>query len=237
MTTDTEALRAPQPAAQQGDARVTLPDDIERMAVNRYRPVPSGVLAYKVVGGDGDRSLFSGTKDECQIVARKLTEAFLDGAHVALAAKAETVASKGRWYVLSGDGMATLCADEDDAKEVAADADLSYPRMAPHRAVQLVPAEQLAAAVAREREPQMPEGWAFYSADFSSNAADAFKPGSVLLTRTGRNRAAWLAMSEEDKEVNALYASGRGFTLDEAVRAAIHCVDAIRAGAKESSDA
>ncbi len=64
------------------------------------------------------------------------------------AAKAETVASKGRWYVLSGDGMATLCADEDDAKEVAADADLSYPRMAPHRAVQLVPAEQLAAAVA-----------------------------------------------------------------------------------------
>lgn len=81
---------------------------------------------------------------------------------------------------------------------------------------------------------QMPEGWAFYSADFSSNAADAFKPGSVLLTRTGRNRAAWLAMSEEDKEVNALYASGRGFTLDEAVRAAIHCVDAIRAGdAKE----
>ena len=75
-------------AAQQSvtDALVTLPDDIERMAVNRYRPVPAGVLAYKVVGGDGDRSLFSGTKDECQIVARKLTEAFLDGAHVALAA-------------------------------------------------------------------------------------------------------------------------------------------------------
>ena len=93
MTTNTEALRAPQPAAQQGDARVTLPDDIERMAVNRYRPVPAGVLAYKVVGGDGDRSLFSGTKDECQIVARKLTEAFLDGAHVALAAKAETAAA------------------------------------------------------------------------------------------------------------------------------------------------
>ncbi len=98
-------------------------------------------------------------------------------------------------------------------------------------------AAETAAAVAKEREPQMPEGWAFYSADFSSNAADAFKPGSVLLTRTGRNRAAWLAMSEEDQEVNALYASGRGFTLDEAVRAAIHCVDAIRAGAKESSDA
>ena len=90
-------------AAQQSvtDALVTLPDHIERMAVNRYRPVPAGVLAYKVVGGDGDRSLFSGTKNECQIVARKLTEAFLDGAHVALAAKAETAdASDGRWYAL-----------------------------------------------------------------------------------------------------------------------------------------
>lgn len=67
-------------------------DDIERMAVNRYRPVPSGVLAYKVVGGDGDRSLFSGTKDECQIVARKLTEAFLDGAHSAITAQAQEAA-------------------------------------------------------------------------------------------------------------------------------------------------
>lgn len=76
------------------DALVTLPDDIERMAVNRYRPVPAGVLAYKVVGGDGDRSLFSGTKDECQIVARKLTEAFLDGAHVALASTIDTLRAR-----------------------------------------------------------------------------------------------------------------------------------------------
>ncbi len=68
------------------------------------------------------------------------------------AAKAETAASKGRWYVLSGDGMATLCADEADAKAVAADADVSYPHMAPHRAVQLVPASELAAAVSAERE-------------------------------------------------------------------------------------
>lgn len=81
-----------QPAEQQGDALVTMPDGIERMAVNRYRPVPSGVLAYKVVGGDGYRSLFFGTKDECQIVARKLTEAFLDGAHAALAAQAQEAA-------------------------------------------------------------------------------------------------------------------------------------------------
>lgn len=77
-------VAAPQPAVQQGDASPTMPRDIEMMATNRYRLVPSGVLAYKVVDGDGNRSLFSGTKDECQIVARKLTEAFLDGAYVAL---------------------------------------------------------------------------------------------------------------------------------------------------------
>lgn len=73
-----------------------LPDsDIEQMAVNRYRPVPSGALAYKVVAGDGSRSLFSGTKDECQIVARKLTEAFLDGAHVALQAQPQPSGNAG----------------------------------------------------------------------------------------------------------------------------------------------
>lgn len=58
-------------------------ESIEKLAINRYRPVPAGLLAYKVVAGDGSRSLFSGTKDECKIVAAKLTEAFLDGAHVA----------------------------------------------------------------------------------------------------------------------------------------------------------
>ena len=59
------------------------PVDLDALAVNRYRPVPDGLLAYKVVAGDGTRSLFSGTMNECNVVARKLTEAFLDGAYVA----------------------------------------------------------------------------------------------------------------------------------------------------------
>lgn len=57
--------------------------EIERLAANRYRPVPDGVFTYKVVAGDGCRSLFSGTKNECYVVALKLTEAFLDGAFLA----------------------------------------------------------------------------------------------------------------------------------------------------------
>lgn len=69
------------------------------------------------------------------------------------AAKAETAAPvAGRWYFVTNDGAATLCVDEADARESATEADIAFPRMAPHRAVQLVPADQLAAAVAAERE-------------------------------------------------------------------------------------
>lgn len=57
--------------------------ETEQMAVNRYRPVLDGMFGYKVVAGDGTRSLYTGTKDSCLRVAEKLTEAFLDGAFVA----------------------------------------------------------------------------------------------------------------------------------------------------------
>ena len=62
------------------------------------------------------------------------------------AAKAETADPVGRWYFVANDGAATLCVDETDAIESAAEADIAFPRMAPHRAVQLVPADQLAEA-------------------------------------------------------------------------------------------
>ena len=69
------------------------------------------------------------------------------------AAKAEAADPVvGRWYFVTNDGAATLCVDEADARESATEADIAFPRMAPHRAVQLVPADQLAAAVAAERE-------------------------------------------------------------------------------------
>ena len=69
------------------------------------------------------------------------------------AATAETAAAvAGRWYFVTNDGAATLCVDEADARESAAEADIAFPRMAPHLVTQLVPASQLAAAVAAERE-------------------------------------------------------------------------------------
>ena len=69
------------------------------------------------------------------------------------AAKTETADPVvGRWYFVANDGAATLCVDEADARESASDADIAFPRMAPHQVTQLVSASQLAAAVAAERE-------------------------------------------------------------------------------------
>ena len=92
-------------------------------------------------------------RDGLDYTSTQITEAWhaFQAGHAA--AKAETAAPVvGRWYFVTNDGAATLCVDEADARESAAEADLMYPRMAPHRAVQLVPADQLAAAVDAERE-------------------------------------------------------------------------------------
>jgi hypothetical protein len=48
-----------------------------------------------------------------------------------------TEAQMGRWYMVNRDGMATLCADREDAEKEAADAQSVWPHMGPHRAVQL----------------------------------------------------------------------------------------------------
>lgn len=43
-----------------------------------------------------------------------------------------------RWYSVNNMGMATLCADQADAEDVAKTCDIDFPRQSPHRAVQLV---------------------------------------------------------------------------------------------------
>jgi len=47
-----------------------------------------------------------------------------------------------RWYCLDIKGIATLCADENDAKQTAKEADMDYPKNGPHKAVQLIEKEQ-----------------------------------------------------------------------------------------------
>ena len=56
-----------------------------------------------------------------------------------------TAAENGNWYMVNRDGMATLCADREDAEKEAADANLYWPkRLGPHRAVRLAPAGDMA---------------------------------------------------------------------------------------------
>lgn len=96
------------------------------------------------------------------------------------AAKAETADPVvGRWYFVANGGAATLCVDEADARESAAEADIAFPRMAPHRAVQLVPADQLAAAVAQQRERI-----ADLAADLAADACVEYANGRPMDFRT-----------------------------------------------------
>ena len=49
---------------------------------------------------------------------------------------------EARWYCLSREGMATLCVDEEDAKEVAAESWVLYPNNGPYRVAQMVDRQQ-----------------------------------------------------------------------------------------------
>lgn len=44
----------------------------------------------------------------------------------------------GRWYMVNEMGMATLCGTQADAEQEAADAQMMWPHMGPHRAVRLM---------------------------------------------------------------------------------------------------
>ena len=61
---------------------------------------------------------------------------------------------QNRWYMVTKDGAATLCVDEQDARDEAARRDQEWPRNAPHRAVQLVEASELANALGTPKAAQ-----------------------------------------------------------------------------------
>jgi hypothetical protein len=46
------------------------------------------------------------------------------------------------WYVIDKEGLATLCADKQDAETTAKEADLLWPKNAQHRVAQIVEVEQ-----------------------------------------------------------------------------------------------
>ena len=75
---------APQQEAQEP---TEIPEEIERMAADRYKVVPSHESMFHrwaVVAGTGTQQLYLGREVECQNMARKFAGAFLDGAFVAM---------------------------------------------------------------------------------------------------------------------------------------------------------
>lgn len=69
----------------------------------------------------------------------------------------------GRWYMVTHDGAATLCIDEEDAQAEAVQADRNWPRMGPHRVVKLVEASEAG----------------FTAADMATAEARGFRDGAA----------------------------------------------------------
>lgn len=83
-----EAIGKQQAAPQQEAQEPTeIPEEIERMAADRYKVVPSHESMFHrwaVVAGTGTQQLYLGREVECQNMARKFAGAFLDGAFVTM---------------------------------------------------------------------------------------------------------------------------------------------------------
>jgi hypothetical protein len=80
---------------------------------------------------------------------------------------------EARWYCVDGIGRATVCASEDDAKDIAASSFVQWPHLGPYLAVHLVPIDDLRGLL--ERLDALQE---FYDADRATNKVrdEAFYP-------------------------------------------------------------
>ena len=84
---------------------------------------------------------------------------------------------EGRWYMVTHDGVATLCEDSRDAEKEAKDADMAWPHSGPHRAVQLVEASTAG----------------FTAADMATAAAQGFRDGvASCAASAGSEPVAWV---------------------------------------------
>ncbi len=82
-----------------------------------------------------------------------------------------------RWYVLDRDGLATLCKDEDDAHDVAAECFVAWPNRGPHRVVLLgdVAAERERCAKLCEDQTQEYEPFTGQPRNLAYQCADAIR--------------------------------------------------------------
>lgn len=72
------------------------------------------------------------------------------------------------------------------------------------------------AAASEDMFKRIPEGWRFYTSDFSVDGS----PGSVTLKRNRAGEKWWLGLTDEQRETTSLYQFGRGMTIEKAIDAA-----------------
>lgn len=89
---------------------------------------------------------------------------------------------EGRWYMVTHNGVATLCEDRRDAEKEAKDADMAWPHSGPHRAVQLVEASTAG----------------FTAADMATAEARGFRDGVASLSANAGEPVAWQYRSLRD---------------------------------------
>ena len=106
---------------------------------------------------------------------------------------------EGRWYMVTHDGVATLCEDRRDAEREAKDADMAWPHSGPHRAVLLVEASMAG----------------YTAADMATASAQGFRDGVASIAANAEgpvvNRATvieWLDANDievTDRQLGGLF--------------------------------
>lgn len=110
-----------------------------------------------------------------------------------------TAAENGNWYMVNRDGMAALCVDRADAEKEAADAQIVWPHMGPHRAVRLVEASFEAADIATAAAEGFRAGHEsnFSAADMATAKAEGFREGAAEMAKLRGQRMVLCALLVE----------------------------------------
>ena len=105
----------------------------------------------------------------------------------------------GRWYMVNKMGMATLCVEKEDAEQEAADAQMAWPHMGPHRAVRLVEASFEAHDVATASAEGFRAGQdaCFQPADVATAAADGYRSAAAELAKLRGQRMVLCSLLDE----------------------------------------
>ncbi|WP_250518634.1 hypothetical protein [Caballeronia sp. ATUFL_M1_KS5A] len=129
-------------------------------------------------------------------------------------------ASEGQAEPVAWRHNRTFCLYETEEEVPLADGDEWAEPLYLHPSAEIAALRERIAGMEKDLESRIPDGWRFYTADFSGSRS----PGSATLIRDDKGKAEWLALSDEEREATDLYVFGRGNTFREAIDAAIAAI-------------